>query len=467
MVLGFLLVPVYTAVLTPLDYGIVEMMAVLGGVLAVVARLGIPGAVTRYYYEHSEGTGLRDYVTSIAWFLRINASVVGGVALIAGFLFMDLIAPGLDFYPYVPLAVVATMLTTNSELQRRLVQVRRQSSYSARLSVVKAFVAVGFAVTFVVFLRLGATGMLLGNLLTAGLFLANATLYLRPDLTGRVRPEAIRESLRYGRGIFASELLAAAGPFISRVILFGAASLGSVGLFALASRVVGPLTILGAAFSTAYTPEYFAARNDGSEAARDALMKIESGIWTLGVLGSLGAASLGPSAVVLLTPETFHGAAPLIPVLALGLLGQVLFALTSPEMFYAKRSWLPLAVTASNIAATVVVTLLLVRQYGAFGVAWGSVAGSVTGGVVCGLAARRVEPIRHDWLGLLRAPLLAGVTAAILLTLGTREPVSALLLGIAALVSNVLLLWIAGDPAIRRIVMEVRIRLFRSSRTRP
>jgi hypothetical protein len=89
LLIGFLLLPVYTAFLTPEDYGIVEMVAVIGALLTVFMRLGVPGAVTRYYYEHSEGPELRDYVTSVAWFLRVSAFIVGMLALVVGHFFLD------------------------------------------------------------------------------------------------------------------------------------------------------------------------------------------------------------------------------------------------------------------------------------------------------------------------------------------------------------------------------------------
>ena len=67
-VLSFLLVPVFTAFLTPGDYGLLELAASLATVLVILMRLGMPGALTRYYFEYREGEALRNYVTSLAWF---------------------------------------------------------------------------------------------------------------------------------------------------------------------------------------------------------------------------------------------------------------------------------------------------------------------------------------------------------------------------------------------------------------
>lgn len=467
LITGLLLVPLYTAVLTPKDYGIVEMMAVSGTLLGVLARLGIPGAVTRYYYDHPEGPELRNYVTSIAWALRISACVVGGLALIVAWFFLDDLSPDLAFFPYAPLAVLAMIFTANSELQRRLVQVRRQSAYSARLSLLNSSVAIGLTILLVLVFRLGATGMMLAQVLTAALFLANATAYLWPDLQGEVKPASIRESLRFGRGIFTSHLMAAGGPFVSRALLAASASIGALGLYSLATRVTSPLSILGNAFATAYTPEYFAARKDGTVAARAAVAKVEAGIWSLAVVGALGAAVVGPPTVRLLTPERFHSAATLVPILAIGFLGQVMYALVSPEMFYLKRRWLPPIVTTANIATTIALTLLLVRDFGAVGVAWASVAGTLTGSFVCALVARRKAPIPHDWSGLVRAPILAIASGVVLLSMAPSSPVIAVVTGVATVVANALILFLVGDPAMRRIASAIRARISRPNAVTP
>src|SRR5690554_1698855 len=51
---GFFLIPLYTRVLTPADYGIVGYLQVFSGFLVVVLGFGFYGAQTRYYYEHRD-----------------------------------------------------------------------------------------------------------------------------------------------------------------------------------------------------------------------------------------------------------------------------------------------------------------------------------------------------------------------------------------------------------------------------
>lgn len=459
LLIGFLLIPLYTAVLTPVDYGIVEICATLTALLSVFMRFGVPGAVSRFYYDHPEGAELNDYVTSVAWFLRTNAVVVGAVAIGAGYFFVRAFVPELPFFPYVPLAVAAAMLATNSDLQRRLIQVRRQSSYSAKLSVANSLLAILLTLVFVLGFRWGALGMLTAQVLTSAAFLVNATLYLAPDLKGQLRMDVVRKSVAYGSGIFASHLMAGMGPFVTRTILAGAASVSAVGLFALASRVMSPLAIGSTAFTSAYMPEYFAARKNGSAASLRALARVESSIWTLGVQGSLAAALLGPPCLLLLTPERFHGAAPLVPILAIGFLGQMLYALMSPEMFYLKTRWMPPLVTTCSMTTTIVLSAVLVGPYAAHGVAVATITGAIVQGLLCGFLAARHAPVPHEWGSLARVSAVGVLTMILVSLLTPRSPVESLILSAGLLALNALVLLATGDSVMRRILLEIQARL--------
>ena len=467
LAIGFLLIPVYTAILTPADYGIVDMSSALGAVVIVFMRLGVPGAVTRFYYEHAEGPELRDYVTSIAWFLRWSAVGVGAAVIALLYFWHGRLVPGLGFYPFGVLTVVIAGVSVNSDLQRRLVQVRRQSAYSAKLSIANSLLSILLAILFVVGLRWGALGMIAAQLITGCVFLINATMYLWPDLEGETKPRILKDSVHYGSGIFASHLMASGGPLISRALLAGVASISSVGLFALANRVTSPLSILSQAFQTAYVPEYFAARKDGGRAALQSIAKVESSFWTIGVQGTLATAILGPAVVTLMTPQRFHPAAPLVPILALGFLAQMLYALMSPEMFYLKKRWLPPLVTCANILTTILLTLALVSRYGAHGVAWASVVGTVAGSLVCIFLAARTAPIPHDWTSLVRALAVSSAAFAIFMLLTPKSPVAALASGAGVLAANALVLFLAGDPLMRRLPLEIRVRVFPKAQVAP
>ena len=51
-VVGFLLLPVYTAFLSPEDFGMVDLTMTVGAFALSGMRLGLPGAIAVFYFEY-------------------------------------------------------------------------------------------------------------------------------------------------------------------------------------------------------------------------------------------------------------------------------------------------------------------------------------------------------------------------------------------------------------------------------
>ena len=107
-------------------------------------RMGVPNAVTRFYFDYPEGPKLRDYITSVSWFVAICSLGVGSLALLM-FPLVGGLLPGLPLMPFAVLAVVGGILSSNQEMQNRLVQAREQAAYAARLNIGRAGLSIALA----------------------------------------------------------------------------------------------------------------------------------------------------------------------------------------------------------------------------------------------------------------------------------------------------------------------------------
>src|SRR5262249_27618995 len=143
----------------PSEFGVLDIATSYGGVLVIAMRFGVPGAVARFYYDHREGGPLRDYITTIGWFVMISSFVVGAAALALGPWMEHRFLRDLPFFPFAVLAVLGAFMSGNSDVQRRLIQAREQSAYSAKLSLAFSAVTIVLSVFFVAVLRWGAMGM--------------------------------------------------------------------------------------------------------------------------------------------------------------------------------------------------------------------------------------------------------------------------------------------------------------------
>lgn len=337
--IGFFLIPLYTAYLNPEDYGLVELAGSFAAFAMIFMRLALPGSVQRFYYEHKEGKPLRDYITTIFWALIVISIVSGIIIYIIAYFFIESLVPGLPIYPFVLVILLTSIFNTNSEIQKRLIQARKMSRYSAILSLITALVGIFFAILFVVVFKQGAFGIILSGLITGILFFIQAQFYLRKDMGGSFSLKLLQPSLKYALYILPSHLVSPIGNLFSRSILSGVESLAAVGLYSLAYRFVNPLTMLTTAFNTSYIPIYFEVREKNEPQGYEKLKAACKKIWLISILIYVFVAVFFPPIILLITPEKYHQAAPLIPFMAFNFLLGVLTVIYGPEMYYSKKTW--------------------------------------------------------------------------------------------------------------------------------
>jgi O-antigen/teichoic acid export membrane protein len=455
---SLLLVPIYTRLLSPTDYGYMDNAIAFGGFLMALMRQGVPGAVARYYFDYDEGPSLRDYVTTVAWFLLGSSLVVGLVALVVCPWILGALIPGLPL-PFAFLAVLSGIAYVNSELQSRLVQAREQSSYQARLNVGRASISIALAILFVVVLRYGVAGMLAAEVVSYGLLALVAIYYLRSELRGRFQRSMLRSSLAYGWAMMPADFVGGLTPLVTKGVLTGAASAAATGVLGLAIRVTQPLNLLGIAFQTAYNPIYFSVRKEDTASGLQRLAVSARNVWAAAVGCSVAAALLGPPLVVLVTPKDFHPAAPLMPILAIGFLGMMAYNLLGPEIFYRKRTWLLPVIVYGSAAVDITISVLTAETYGATGVAWASTARLLITALIAGIISCRLIRIPYPWFSLARIVVCGLLVAVLALLLRSRNPWVSVASGVTGVATYLALLWISGDPSIREIATFIGRRL--------
>lgn len=374
--IGFFLIPLYTQYLTPKDYGIVELCASLAAFTIVFMRLGVPGSVTRFYFDHKDNPKeLNDYVTTIHKLLLVASLVIGAIIATICYFFSEDLLAGVLFIPFIGLVLITAAFSANNDLQKRLIQSKEESAYMAKLNIATATINIALALLFVIVLELGALGLILAQSITALIFFLQSQYYLRKYLKGTFRPAMLKSSVKYGLGLLPHHLFAVFAPLLSKGILNYKESLAALGIFSLAIRFMQPLDILYDLFNKSFTPIYFSLRNNNEEGKVKDVYRL---VWYIAVAIFSGVVLVIPSMIPLITPERFHQSSSLIPILALGFLGQILYMFFVQERFYDKKTKFVSIVTGIGLVVNLLVTILTVSEYGVYSIAFAYMSGFVS-----------------------------------------------------------------------------------------
>ncbi|MGI9021479.1 MAG: lipopolysaccharide biosynthesis protein [Solirubrobacterales bacterium] len=406
--IAVVLLPIYTAYLTPADYGAAEVM--LASVIAgsIVIRFGVIEAILRFYYlagerpERVVATGF----ASLAWTSTIAATIALAFAEPISEALLDRPDAGLA-----RLAILGLWSLTLWEFVLTMLRLDERARAYFAITVINVLVTIPTTVYLVVVRDMGAEGILLGTFGTGLFFLAyrlweeHRRLSLRPDLP------LLRRMLRFGLPTMPAELTLYSLNFVDRIIIVRLAGLAEAGLYALAVKFANGLQVLARGFQLAFPPLAYSIRDD-DEARRTYALLVT---WFAAVLAFavVGLWLLARWLLRALAADEFFGAYEVVGPLAAGIALYALYLAMVVVLGRTGRTEFGLPATVAAVVVNIGLNLWLVPEKGIVGAAIALVASYVVVLVLMYAVSQRLFRVPYEWrrLGLVliaSAGLVAG-----------------------------------------------------------
>jgi len=401
------LLPLYTAYLTPSDYGAAEVM--LAGVVAasIVIRFGVIEAILRFYYvaderrEHVVSTGF----ASLFWTATAGALVGLALAEPISEALLERSDPALA-----RLAVLGLWTLTLWEYALTLLRLDERARAYFAITLVNVIVTIPFTVWLVVAERMGAEGILLGTFATGAFFLGVRLWEERRRLSFLVDRSLLRRMLRFGLPTMPAELTLYSLSFIDRILIVRLAGLAEAGLYALAIKFAQGINVLARGLQLAFPPLAYAIADD--DEARRAYSLVFSWFAALLAFGVAGLWLLARWIVELLAAPEFFQAYEAIGLLATGVSLYALYLVLVVILGRTGRTEFSFPATAAGTAANIALNLLLIPPLGIVGAGIALVASYAIVLALIYVFTQRLFPVRYEWGRLALLVLITGATVA-------------------------------------------------------
>tara|TARA_B100000029_G_scaffold368041_1_gene361511 strand:+ start:1873 stop:3351 length:1479 start_codon:yes stop_codon:yes gene_type:complete len=365
LAINVLLVPVYTRVLTPDEFGILALLLLLEAFLRPFTQWGLDEAFLRFYYDCDSDNTRRTLTGSTIIFL-LGTNTVLLLALVAGSTAISTLLLGSHVY-----GTAIAILAMNSAIAAffflpfNFLRIQNRPKQFATWTFARALGTVAARLILVVGLQLGIIGIMLADLFVSTVLLLALSRVLKPLLAWQFSWKLVQDMLAYGlpRVPYAvlHQIMAMSDRFFLRLFL----PLRDVGLYQLGSSVANVLKFYPVAFQRAWTPFSYEAM-ERSDAPK-LFARLATVAFSVLVFSTLGLAVFAEPLVRVLTPPTFHDAAHIVPLLAFGVTIQAItiFAITSLNIAKQSRS-LP-GITLISSVITIIGHLLLIPRLGMLG----------------------------------------------------------------------------------------------------
>jgi O-antigen/teichoic acid export membrane protein len=435
-----LLLPLYTAFLTPADFGILGMVVAVTTFLDVLVTLGFDVTFSRFYFDDTSPEGRRKVITNVFYASTVYpALLLGACGLLLPYWAPLLL--GSEYaagdWRYFAVALATLFFTNLSDLPFVLFRLEHKPWVFSAYTLARIVVQVPLSIVFVAVFEWGAMGVLLANLFVAlALQVSLLPTYVR-KLNPLPDPKVLRPMVAFAVPAMFTGISFYWLKFSDRFFLLHYQGKAEVGLYTVANALAQPLYLVLTAFRMAWPQWHYAKLDDPPEHRRLVARSSTYFLALNGLLLVLLGALLPLITHVLLNSE-YWSVAPVTFVLTLSI---ALYAIYSVFWVGAnvamKNRLIPVFVIVAS-AVNIGLNFLLVPAYGMWAAAWTTVIGYAILAVTIYFYSNHYYFIPFEWrrlLKLLGATVLSLVaTGAIMILTGleTAMPLDELLWRTAA-----------------------------------
>lgn len=464
---GFVLVPVYTHYLTPDAYGLLALMLVFYGLAKQVYDLGLTNSIARFFFDESEGPGLRRMTSTGILFMVAYGGLLTALMAVFDSQISGVLTGTSRHGDLVRVVAVTLYAEALAIVPLTLIRMQERSVAFVSLTVARVVASLVLSVVFVVVLDMGVEGALWGNAVPAVGVLVLLTPEYRRAVGGKPSYHLLRQMLAFGLPFFPVLLSGWLMDTSDRWLIEIFRTRAEVGYYSLANRIGQIMGIAVAAFMMGWAPLRYRIY---SQAGAPGVYRRVANYYAVAVsIGSVAIAVFGPAIVEVLAPPSYAPAAGVIPLLMLGCALQGLYFLMVTGMGVTKKTTPMAWVSMTGAAANFGLNLFVIRHWGIKGAAATTAFAYLIMVVGSWHYSQRVYPIPYDWIKFARVLVVATIVVVAHSLVSPSDLLTEVAWATAAWITFVVLLvatrTISPDElaAARRLVNALATRIRRSA----
>lgn len=438
--LAVILIPLYTRVLTPVDYGSFDLLSAFAVLVNLTVALEVSQGVARFYSSEEDIERRVTYASSAFWFTIFCYAVFLSTALFFNKELSLLVMGRGGMETSFQVGVLYIFINGVFYLIQNQFRWELNSVHYAIVSLIVTFVTAVLAVILTYVVAWGLVGLLLGMAGGAMAGCLYGLWYLRHSFRFRFQWGRLKEMLAFSAPLVPSGIAVFVGQYIDRIMINQYLSLDDVGLFGIGFRVASIVGLVIVGFQGALTPLIYAHYRD--PATPQHLARIFRTFVSFALLMFLVVSLFAKEILTVLTVPAYYNAASLVVFLVPAILLSNMY-IFAPGTAIEKKTHLILWINVGGAVLNVLLNALLIPSFGLHGAA---VAKLVSYGLVFGAYmwfSQKLYHVPHNWRSLANATLLVGVIAYWLPQIELSFEIM-LALKLAGLASGVLVILIIG-----------------------
>ncbi len=364
-VLVFLLMPLYTSILTTEQFGVADILTQTANLLIPLASVGICDGMFRFVLDTggAEDTEARKRIFSSG----VLVLAVGGAATLG---VVQILRAFEVFEGYILLVAAYVLCANLHSAAANFIRAEGKTTMFAVQGIVNTVLTIALNVLFLVVFEMGTLGYVLSVVVadlcvTIGLFFA-ARLY-RALSVRSVNKSTLKEMLKFSIPYIPTTMMWLITSASDRYIVTAYCGSAENGLYAAAYKLPTLLTLVCGVFIEAWQ---FSVVKDADESEREgffsAVFKNYMGIIFMGASLIIAGSKIFTS---ILLADSYYESWQYVPVLVISTAFSALVSFLGSVYFLEKKSVMSMATSMAGAAINVILNFALIPKRGAMGAA--------------------------------------------------------------------------------------------------
>jgi len=412
--IGFLLLPLYTNVLSPAEYGLVALIFTFIAFVNILFLYGLDSAFLRFYALEEDADGKRQVLSTTCLLTVFTSILFFAVLFFLSGPLSRLVLGRSEIQSLLKIAAGILLLDTLSTFPYLLLRMEERSSRFVVYRFVNIILNVGLNILLVAHLKMGVQGVFSSNLVASVFTL----IILLPVVWSRLSPivsmKLAKEFLKFGLPFIPAGLASMTMELIDRYMLNNMKGLEIVGIYNAGYKLGLFMLLVVMAFKFAWQPFFLSLAREESRAKKSfaavlTYFLLASGFLHLAVsffVDDLVRLSFGGVSVF---GSDYWAGTQVVPVILLAYIIMGVYLIFLPGIYLKKKTKFVPLFTGTGAAVNVVCNLLFIPRWGMMGAAWATLLGYLSMAGLMYVTVQRFYPIRYQFARITRIALVAAV----------------------------------------------------------
>lgn len=366
--IAFILLPFYTNVFSPSDYGVMDMVAIFIIIITNISSMQLNQAMFRYYPAAKSERKKTAYFSTTFFFYAISYSVVTIFIFLQSKEVSILILGDITYSNIIKVAALNLWASSLFTIINNLHRLNFEAKTFAILSIINTLFGTLFIILMVLFFNLGILGVFLGQFIIN--FFSFFYLFYKQFNYINIRLvsyKLFKQMFRFGLPLIPTVLILLTMQYIDRIMISDIIGLDELGLYAVAIKISSSIGLVLSGFQMAWGPYIFKMYNEPGMNKTVAKLFYYINIVSLILISILFLFS--SDIIFLLTNQSFYSAYHVVPILALSTLFFFLGSSFSIGFSIANRNEIQTFIYLFTIVLNITLNYLFISTYGIYGAA--------------------------------------------------------------------------------------------------